>query len=147
MAGIDTHHAPRITLDADVVMAGAVTGELLVSAEPLSFWGGYDQVTGTIIDQRHPLAGQCAAGKILAVPFTRGSSTTTAVLLEAIKASVAPLAIVTTARDSFFALASIVADEMYGTPLPLFVLAQADFDRLQSGDIAMIRSDGQIEVR
>lgn len=129
-----------ITLQSEIVMPGVVSGELLVSAEPLSFWGGYDQVTGNIIDQRHPLAGQCAAGRILAVPFTRGSSTTTAVLLEAIKAEVAPLAIITTARDSFFALASIVADEMYGTPLPLFVLAQADFDRLESG--VRVRVDG-----
>lgn len=139
-------NATRTTLEADVVMAGAVTGELLVSAEPLSFWGGYDQVTGNIIDQRHPLAGQCAAGKILAVPFTRGSSTTTAVLLEAIKAEVAPLAIVTTARDAFFALASIVADEMYGTPLPLFVLAQDAFDQLSSGQVVTIAATGQIEV-
>ena len=136
-----------VEMQGDIVMAGAVTGELLVSAEPLSFWGGYDQVTGNVIDQRHPLAGQCAAGKILAVPFTRGSSTTTAVLLEAIKANVAPMAIVTTARDSFFALASIVADEMYGTPLPLFVLGQDDFDRLQSGQIVSIDRNGQIEVK
>ena len=134
-------------LTSDVVMAGRVQGELLVSAEPLSFWGGYDQVTGNIIDQRHPLAGQCAAGKILAVPFTRGSSTTTAVLLEAIKANVAPLAIVTTARDSFFALASIVADEMYGTPLPLFVLEEGDFGRLKSGQTMLVDIDGEIEVK
>ena len=136
-----------MTLQSEVVMVGSVSGELLVSAEPLSFWGGYDQVTGNIIDQRHPLAGQCAAGKILAVPFTRGSSTTTAVLLEAIKAEVAPLAIVTTARDSFFALASIVADEMYGTPLPLFVLAQDDFDRLESGQQVTIQKDGRVEIQ
>ncbi len=134
-----------ITLQSEIVMPGVVSGELLVSAEPLSFWGGYDQVTGNIIDQRHSLAGQCAAGKILAVPFTRGSSTTTAVLLEAIKAEVAPLAIITTARDSFFALASIVADEMYGTPLPLFVLAQADFDRLESGQRVRVDGIGRIK--
>ena len=134
-----------ITLQSEIVMPGVVSGELLVSAEPLSFWGGYDQVTGNIIDQRHPLAGQCAAGRILAVPFTRGSSTTTAVLLEAIKAEVAPLAIITTARDSFFALASIVADEMYGMPLPLFVLAQADFDRLESGQRVRVDGIGRIK--
>ncbi|MGB1249150.1 MAG: aconitase X swivel domain-containing protein [Candidatus Promineifilaceae bacterium] len=135
-----------VEMQSEVIMAGSVRGELLVSAEPLSFWGGYDQVTGNVIDQRHPLAGQCAAGKILAVPFTRGSSTTTAVLLEAIKADVAPRAIVTTARDSFFALASIVADEMYGTPLPLFVLAQDDFDCLRSGQVATIDRNGQMQV-
>jgi predicted aconitase with swiveling domain len=41
---------------------GKVADELLVSNEPISFWGGYDQFTGEIIDRRHPLAGQIAAG-------------------------------------------------------------------------------------
>ena len=64
------------------LIAGKATGPLLVSHEPLSFWGGYDYKTGTIIDQRHPLAGERAGGRILALPFTRGSSSTTAVLLD-----------------------------------------------------------------
>ncbi len=49
-----------------------VTAELLVSNEPLSFWGGYDARTGEIIDRRHPLAGQIQAGKILALPMAPG---------------------------------------------------------------------------
>lgn len=131
-------------LHGQVIEAGEVTGELLVSAEPLSFWGGYDYHTGNIIDERHPLVGKCAAGHILALPFTRGSSSTTAVLLEAIKAGTAPAAIITTAPDSFFALASIVADEMYGTPVPLIALNEAQFSQLQSGDKITIKRDGTI---
>ncbi|PYR41153.1 MAG: hypothetical protein DMF93_09170 [Acidobacteria bacterium] len=65
------------------VVAGDARGDALVSHEPLSFWGGYDFQTGRIIDRHHPLAGACAAGRILAVPASKGSSTTTAVLLEA----------------------------------------------------------------
>ena len=129
------------------MIAGAVSGELLVSAEPLSFWGGYDYKDGAIIDKRHPLSGQIAAGKILVLPFTRGSSTTTAVLLEAIKAGTAPLAIVTTEPDSFFALASIVADEMYGTPVPLIVIPPDQFTTLHSGQQATITQDGTITYR
>ena len=66
------------------LIPGQAQGELLLSHEPLSFWGGYNQHSGEIIDRRHPLSGQMAAGKVLAIPFSRGSSTTTAVLLEAI---------------------------------------------------------------
>lgn len=135
-----------IVVQGEVVEAGEVSGELLVSTEPLSFWGGYDHETGMIIDQRHPLAGQPAAGRILALPFTRGSSTTTAVLLEAIRAGTAPAAILTTAPDSFFALASIVADELYQTPLPLLVLSADDFAQLQSGDYAKLELDGTLTV-
>lgn len=135
-----------IILQGQVVAQGEVSAELLVSSDPISFWGGYDYHTGNIIDQRHPLAGECAAGRILALPFTRGSSSTTAVLLEAIKAGTAPAAIITTAPDSFFALASIVADEMYGTPVPLIALADDAFAQLQSGQLATIRVDGTVEI-
>lgn len=117
-----------------VVVAGCAAGEALVAGEPLSFWGGYDYRTGEIIDRRHPLSGAVAAGRVLCVPFTRGSSTTTAVLLEAVRAGTAPAAIVTTGIDSFFALASVVADEMYGRAVPVVSLLPADFARLGTGD-------------
>ena len=136
-----------ITLHGQPIIAGQAQGTALVSGEPLSFWGGYDYHTGTIIDRRHPLAGQKAAGYILALPFTRGSSTTTAVLLEAVKAGTAPAAIITTAPDSFFALASIVADEMYAQPIPLVVLDPADFARLKTGQRINLTRDGTLEVQ
>ena len=136
----------RIILQGRALIPGQARGAVLVSNEPLSFWGGYDYQTGTIIDQRHPLAGQCAAHRILALPFTRGSSTTTAVLLEAVKAGTAPAAILTTAPDSFFALASIVADEMYGRPIPLCVLSGEDFAQLQMGQPARVYEDGRVEI-
>ena len=127
-----------------VIIPGSARGELLVANEPLSFWGGYDYHTGEIIDRRHPLSGKIAAGKILALPFTRGSSTTTAVLLEAVRAGTAPAAILTTGVDSFFALASIVADEMYGEPIPLVALTSDEFARLETGASVRVEIDGRV---
>jgi hypothetical protein len=132
------------TLDRRAVIPGKAEGIALVSDEPISFWGGYDYHTGEIIDRRHPLAGSIAAGRILAVPFTRGSSTTTAVLLEAIRAGTAPAAILTTGIDSFFALASIVADEMYGKPIPIVALAREEFMQLQNGQRLRVTTDGKV---
>ena len=129
-----------------VLIAGEAAGELLVSAEPLSFWGGYDQRTGEIIDRRHPLAGQNAAGRVLAIPFTRGSSTTTAVLLEAVRAGTAPAALLTTSVDHFLVLASIVADEMYGKPIPVVALAADDFASLATGELVTVGMDGEITM-
>jgi predicted aconitase with swiveling domain len=129
-----------------VLVAGEASGNALVTDEALSFWGGYDFRTGTIIDQHHPLAGVCAAGRILAVPFSKGSSTTTAVLLEAVRAGTAPAAIVTTGPDAFFALASIVADVMYGKPFPVIALEAADFALLRTGDGLTVSSDGGIAI-
>lgn len=135
-----------ITLRGKVIIRGEAHGVALVSHEPLSFWGGYDWKTGEIIDRRHGLSGSIAKDKILAVPFTRGSSTTTAVLLEAIRAGTAPAAILTTDTDFFFALASVVAEELYGSPLPLIALAQSDFAKLRTGDELIIRRSGQLSV-
>src|SRR6266540_1327565 len=132
----------EITLQGKVIIRGEARGKALVSHEPLSFWGGYDWKTGEIIDRRHPLSGSIAKGKILAVPFTRGSSTTTAVLLEAIRAKTAPAALITTDTDFFFALASVVADELYSSPLPLVALAEEDFARLRTGDEIQITVRG-----
>ena len=137
----------KLTLKGKPVIPGSAQGLALVSREPLSFWGGYDWKTGEIIDRRHPLSGEIARDKILAIPFTRGSSTTTAVLLESIRAKTAPAAIITTAADFFFALASVVADEMYARSIPLVTLSEPDFARLQTGDEIQIGEEGKIFIQ
>ncbi len=134
----------KLTISGKPFIAGSAKGIALVSSEPLSFWGGYDWKTGEIIDRRHPLSGEIAKGKILAIPFTRGSSTTTAVLLESIRAGTAPAGIITTATDFFFALASVVADEMYASPIPLVAVSPEDFARLKTGDEVEIDKDGNV---
>ena len=126
------------------IIPGSAEGVGLVANEPLSFWGGYDYHTGEITDRRHPLSGQIAAGKILAVPFTRGSSTTTAVLLEAVRAGTAPGAIITTGVDSFLTLASIVANVMYQSPIPIIAVSSDDFAGLRTGDLLNINEEGRI---
>jgi len=133
-------------LTGRAIVAGEAAGDALVSNESLSFWGGYDFATGTIIDKHHPLVGIRAAGRILAVPFSKGSSTTTAVLLEAVRAGTAPAAILTTGVDSFFALASIVADVMYGKAFPVVALEPADFARLRTGTRVEVERSGVVRL-
>jgi predicted aconitase with swiveling domain len=129
------------------IVAGRAEGDALVTHESLSFWGGYDFHTGEIIDKHHPLAGVRAAGRILAVPFSKGSSTTTAVLLEAVRAGTAPAAILTTGIDSFFALASIVADVMYGKSFPVVALEPADFAALETGMKLSVEPSGAVRLK
>lgn len=137
----------EVTFQGKTVVKGKAEGVALVSREPLSFWGGYDWQTGEIIDRRHPLSGQIAKGRILAIPFARGSSTTTAVLLEAIRAGTAPAAIVAAETDFFFALASVVADELYAASLPLVTLRENDFGKMESGDEVRLLDNGTVIVR
>ena len=125
----------------DGLQRGVVDG-LIASMEVQKGWK-----TGEIIDRRHMLSGCIAKERILAIPFTRGSSTTTAVLLEAIRAGTAPAAIITTDTDFFFALASVVADELYATPLPLVALTGEDFLQLRTDDDIQITKDGRVSVK
>jgi predicted aconitase with swiveling domain len=136
----------KLIITGKPIIAGSARGQALVSQEPLSFWGGYDWRTGEIIDRRHPLSGSNAKGKILAIPFTRGSSTTTAVLLESIRAGTSPNAIITTATDFFFALASVVADELYMSPIPLVAVSESDFAKLRTGDQIVLDEFGRLLV-
>jgi predicted aconitase with swiveling domain len=133
-------------IQARVLVPGDLQGAVLVSDEPLSFWGGYDPQSGEITDRRHPLSGEIAAGKVLALPFTRGSSTTTAVLLEAQRNGVAPLAMLAGSVDAFLSLASVVADEMYAKPIPVYALQPEDFTRLRTGDQVSLQPDGRVRV-
>jgi predicted aconitase with swiveling domain len=133
-------------LKGSVIIQGAAEGRVLASTEPLSFWGGYDQHTGEIIDRRHPLSGENGSGRILALPFTRGSSTTTAILLESVRRGVAPAGIITDRADVFLALASVVADEMYQNAFPMVAVDPEVFAALRSGDRARILEDGFLEI-
>lgn len=112
----------RTRIDERLLVAGTATGPLVISPAPLSFWGGFDAASGEVIDRRHPLSGRTLSGLVLALPWTRGSSTTTAVLLESVRRGTAPAAILLPKVDTFIALAAIVARELYGRTFPVAVV-------------------------
>ena len=134
-------------LTGRALVAGAAEGAVLYASEPLSFWGGYDAETGEIIDRRHPLAGQVGTGRVLAIPATRGSSTTTAVLLEAIRRGTAPAAFLTRGPDTFLALAAIVAAQLYDRAPPVIALSPEDFDALRRIPRARVEPAGTVLAR
>ena len=127
-----------------VLVSGTATGPVLATAEPLSFWGGYDPLTGEVIDRRHPLSGTIASGTILVLPFIRGSSTSTAILLEAITNGTSPAALVTTGSDPFMVLAAVVADELFQKRLPVVSVDRAGFDAVGSWDRASLEEGGRL---
>jgi predicted aconitase with swiveling domain len=128
--------------EADVVRAltpGVARGPALVLDEPLSFWGGLDPVTGTLIDSHHPQVGQMLAGVVLSMPSGRGSSSSSYVFAEAIRAGTAPAAVVLGEADAIVALGAIVAAELYGIEVPVVVAPGAGF---APGAIVTVRSAG-----
>ena len=104
-------------LAGETIVPGRGAGELLSASVGLSFWGGVDAVSGTVIDRHHPLCGESIAGKVLAIPNGRGSCTGSQVVLELLLAGQAPAAILLRRPDQIIALGVIVAEELFGLSL------------------------------
>ncbi|MDG2908940.1 MAG: DUF126 domain-containing protein [Acidimicrobiales bacterium] len=124
--------------------SGPVEGVVLHLDEPLSFWGGLDAATGEVIDRHHPQSGQSVAGRVLVMHSGRGSSSGSSALLEAVRCGTAPAAIVMVEPDAIVALGAIVADELYGRPLPVVLANEAELAKLRTGDQVCIERDGSV---
>ena len=107
--------------EARTLVAGEARGPALILVEPLSFWGGVDPATGDIVDVHHPQRDANVAGRVLVMPSGRGSSSSSSVLAECIRAGTAPAAIVLGEADPILALGAIVARELYGRTIPVVV--------------------------
>ena len=134
------------TLTGRPVVAGSAEGTALVSKEPLSFWGGFCPRTGEIIDRRHERSGANVAGRVFVFPQGKGSSTSSATLMESIKTGVAPAAIINLKVDPILALGSIVSDEMYHKAVPIVILAEKDFFSIKEDDHLTVEPDGTVKV-
>ncbi len=128
------------------VVAGSAKGTALVSREPLSFWGGICPHTGEIIDRRHERSGEVVTDRVFVFPRGKGSSTSSATLMEIIRTGVAPAAIINLNVDPILALGGIVSDELYGKALPIVVLDEQDFYSIKEGDYLTIESNGKVIV-
>jgi predicted aconitase with swiveling domain len=115
------------------LVAGPAAGPALVLSEPLSFWGGVDPSDGRIIDQHHPQAGETVRGKVLVMPSGRGSSSSSSVLAETIRAGTSPVAIVLAAPDRILALGAVVAAELYGDVMPVVALGEDAYRSIRDG--------------
>ena len=118
-------------------MAGDAHGPALVLDEPLSFWGGVDPATGDIIDVHHAQRDANVAGRVLVMPSGRGSSSSSSVLAESIRAGTAPAALVLGEPDPILALGAIVARELYGRTIPVVV---APTPAVRTGDVLTVRA-------
>ena len=134
-------------MPARALVEGAASGPAIVLDEPLSFWGGVDPATGRVIDRRHPQAGRELAGRVLVMPSGRGSSSSSSVLAEAIRAGTAPAAIVLFEPDPIVALGAVVALELYGRTVPVVVAAEASAIRTGNAiEVTATGSDAELRV-
>ncbi|MEX2133988.1 MAG: DUF126 domain-containing protein [Acidimicrobiia bacterium] len=104
-----------------VLVEGTASGPLMVLSDPLSFWGGVDPATGTIIDRSHPALGESVAGMILYMPSGRGSSSSASVIAETIRNGAGPLGFILGEPDEIVVTGVYVANALYGTRVPVIV--------------------------
>lgn len=123
------------------LVPGHAAARVLVLEEPLSLWGGVDQITGRITDPHHPQRGETISGMILVLPHGRGSSTTSSVLAEMIRIGTAPAGIVLSRADPIIVLGALVAAELYGRFVPIVVAEGDAFDVITHRAHAVLDAD------
>ena len=116
-----------------VMAPGSAHGRALRLREPLSLWGGMDPATGEIIDARHPQVGESLRGRVILMAATRGSSSSSSILAEAVRAGSAPVAILLGEPDLILAVGAAVADELYGIRVPIVQLPPESLEAIPDG--------------
>ena len=129
------------SFDAVTLVPGAAAGAPLRLDEPLSFWGGLDPATGTIIDRWHPQRSANVAGRVLMMPAGRGSSGGSAALAEALRLGAGPAAILLLERDAIVVVGALVAAELYGRECPVALAAKGDWEALAAAARLVVEAE------
>jgi len=122
-----------------------VTAPALVLDEPLSFWGGFDAVTGRIIETRHPNCGARLAEQVLVMETTKGSSGGASILAEAIRRGTGPVAVVLRAQSLAVAIGTLTPEVLYGIETPYAVADVDVYDAIRTGDAVRVSSGGAVD--
>src|SRR5512138_805979 len=111
------------------VSKGKATGPALVSKAAISFLGGVDPKTGTVIEKGHPLYGKSVKGTVLVFPGGKGSTVGSYLIYQLKKNGVAPAAMINVRAEPIVAVGAIISD------IPMV-------DRLERSPIEVMK-DGQ----
>lgn len=128
-------------MTATAILPGRAQGPVLATTEPLSFWGGVEPSTATVIDVHHPLHGHCLTGTILLMPGTRGSCSGSGVLLDMALQGRAPAALVFSEPEDVVTLGALIAAQMFDRALPVLRLTPQDFAALARQPEAQITDE------
>lgn len=126
----------KTSLRVKIVNKGFAEDPLLISPQPISFFGGVDQSTGILVEKNHPLEGVSLSKRILAVPSSKGSTVGSYVIYSLVKKGVAPSGIILGQVDSIISAGAILSG------IPTVV---ANIKKLQSlfkdGDIVVLDAE------
>jgi len=113
-------------LSGRTIKRGSAQGEVLATAQPISFYGGVDPDTGIVVEKGHELEGKSIAGKVLVFPSGKGSTVGSYALYRLAKNGKAPAAIINKETETIVAVGAIISD------IP--AIDKIDISQLKTGD-------------
>jgi predicted aconitase/predicted aconitase with swiveling domain len=124
------------------IVKGVAKGLALVADTRISFWGGFDPVTGKIIEVGNPLEGESLENRVVVFRSTKGSSGSSRMLRLARISNKSPLAFINLELDELSVLSCVAQD------LPLVTDLECDpFEAIRTGDWVKVDADrGFVEV-
>jgi uncharacterized protein len=131
-------------VESNLINPGICDGQITVLTDPLSFWGGFDPIHGTIIDKHHPQSGLCLTGKIVIMPGSRGSGGGPAGIAESIRRGSGPLGFVVPFNDVALVIGTMVAAKLYDIVLPVAVVDTDQYEVVSAWSCMQIYADGRL---
>ncbi|MFP4117151.1 MAG: DUF126 domain-containing protein [Candidatus Aenigmatarchaeota archaeon] len=117
------------------VTEGEAEGKVLVSSEPIGFYGAVDIDTGEFIEEGHELEGENISGKILIFPRGKGSTVGSYVLYGLAKNDKAPAAIVNEETETIVATGCILGE------IPCVDSPDVDLEDFKNGQKVSVNAD------
>ncbi|MGQ9679770.1 MAG: aconitase X swivel domain-containing protein [Candidatus Bathyarchaeia archaeon] len=124
------------------IVRGCAEGRILLSVEPISFYGGVDPETGVVTEPGHCVEGESIRDRILVFPRGKGSTVGSYIIYRMKKIGVAPSAILNSETDMITATGCVMA----GIPL-MDRFEESFFKALKSGCFAKLDAgEGWVEL-
>lgn len=130
-----------IIKDFKVMVPGTVSAEALASSTPLSFWGGVNVETGVIQDVHHDLCSQNMSGKVLCIPYDRGSCSGSGMIFEMIRQGSNPAALLCVEAEAVLALGPVIGKKVYGRSMPIRTVSAEVLSQIKTGDTITFEED------
>jgi len=116
-----------------IISKGVANGRVLISKQPLSFYGGVNPENGVVVEKGHELKGRSIKGKVLVFPHGKGSTVGSYTLYRLRKNRAAPKAIINEECEPVVAVGAIISE------IPLIdKLEKNPFRFLRNGDLIKV---------
>ncbi len=121
------------------ISPGTASGEAIVTSQGVSFYGGVDPKTGTVVEKNHELEGKSIEGKVLVFPMGKGSTVGSYVLYQMAKTGKGPIAIINKECETIVAVGCIISDIPAVDKIPI--------EKIKSGQKVHVEADqGLVEL-